>query len=136
MTPPDTHALIRMFFTSMPSGTAADLLTEDFTAWTTTSPTPAPRARYLGGIQMLQSLFPAGLHYTVDAVIAEADRAAAEVRSHGIFADGEAFSASYVFTFKLRDGRIAALAEHFDPRPVEEQIKPRMMAALRAQAAG
>lgn len=127
----EAHDLIHRFFAAMPAGTLDEsLFTDDATVTTTTTPEPSPGAKYLDGIKLLQSLFPEGLHYTVDSVTAEDDRAAAEVRSQGTLADGEVFACRYAFIFRLRDGRIASIAEHFNPEPVERLIMPRMMAAM------
>ncbi len=128
-----SHDLIRRFFASMPEGKLdPDMFTEDLTVTTASSPEEMPGAFYLGGITVLQSLFPEGLHYTVEAVIAEGDRAAAEVRSQGTMSDGEVFTTRYAFLFTLRDGRIARIAEFFEPEPVQRLIMPKLMAAMAA----
>jgi hypothetical protein len=66
---------------------------------------------------------------------AEEDRVAAEIRSNGRFTDGDAYENVYVFVLRIRDGRIAFVAEHFNPDPVVKQILPRIQAAM-AKAAG
>jgi ketosteroid isomerase-like protein len=127
------HDLIQRFFAAMPEGGLdPEMFTEDLTVTTASSPEAMPGSFYLGGITMLQSLFPEGLHYTVDAVIADGDRVAAEVRSQGTMADGEVFATRYAFLFTLRDGRIARIAEFFEPEPVQRLIMPKLMAAMAA----
>lgn len=129
------HELVRYFFAAMPGGKLSeDIFTSDMTAWTTSSGQEIPVGKYVGGTRMLQSLFPSGLHYTVDSITAEDDRAVAEVRAHGVLADGTDFQNSYVFVLRLRDGKIASLREHFNPAPVVEKIVPRIQAMM-AQAA-
>lgn len=129
------HELVRYFFTAMPEGTLnADIFTPDMTAWTLTSGQESPVGRYVGGIKLLQSLFPEGLHYAVGSITAEDDRAVAEVRAHGVFADGSGFENVYVFLFRLRDGKIAGIREYFNPAPVMEQLAPRMQAAMAQMA--
>ena len=123
------------FFAALSAGAVPDdMLTEDMTAWTTTSGT-MPRQRYQGGVTMLQSLFPAGLAYTVDSLTAEEDRVAAEVQSRGTLSSGEDFHNLYLFMLRIRDGRIASVAEHFNPTAVREKIAPLMQAAM-ARTAG
>lgn len=129
-----SHALVRKFFAALSSGNVPDeLLAPDMTAWTTTSGA-ADRARYQGGIKMLSSITSGGLAYTVDSITAEDDRAAAEVHSEGKLVNGETFKNVYVFVFRIRDGRIASVAEHFNPQPVEQKIIP-LFKAMMAKAA-
>ena len=128
-----SHDLISRFFAAMPEGGLdPEMFTEDLTVTTANSPEPVSGSFYLDGIAVLQSLFPEGLHYTVDAVIADGDRAAAEVRSRGTMADGEVFATRYAFLFTLREGRIARIDEFFEPEPVQRLIMPKLMAAMAA----
>ncbi|MBW8783205.1 MAG: nuclear transport factor 2 family protein [Novosphingobium sp.] len=130
----DPHDLIRRFVEGLSRGDLPDdLFTNDLMVWTTPSGTEAPKAQYQGAVRLLQSLFPQGLRYTLDWAIAEGNRGAAEVRSHGVLASGEEFAARYAFMFGFCDSRIATLAEHTDPRPVEQKIMGPLMAAM-AQA--
>jgi len=124
------HALARSFFTALSNGNVPDdLLTSDMTAWTTTSGT-TDKARYQGGIKMLATLFSGGLRYTVDSLTAEEDRVAAEVQSRGTLVNGDAFHNVYIFMIRIRDGRIASVAEHFNPAAVQEKIMPLLQAAM------
>jgi ketosteroid isomerase-like protein len=80
------HQIVRDFFSALASGNLPDtMLTADMTVWTTTSGA-APKEKYQGGVKLLRSLF-----------------------------DGQDFQNTYVFMFRIRDGRIAAVAEHFNP---------------------
>lgn len=125
-----THALVRLFFAHLGAGTlSADLFTDDATAWTLTTKTASPVAQYLRGTKALVALFPAGLAYTIASITAEADRAAAEVTAHGLLGAGQVYDNHYVMLFRIRDGKIAALSEYFDPKPVEDLIMPRLIAA-------
>jgi ketosteroid isomerase-like protein len=129
MTHPN-HQLVRDFFAALGTGNVPDtLLTPDMTAWTTSSGT-APRQKYQGGVKLLQSLFDGGLAYTIDSLSAEGDRVAAEVQSRGRLVNGQEFHNIYVFMFRIRDGRIAAVAEHFNPDPVREKLGPLIQAAM------
>ncbi len=128
-----SHALAHRFLAALSAGAVPDdLLTDDMTVWTTTGGT-SEKARWQGGLAMLSALFTDGLTYTADAITAEADRIAIEAHSAGTLRDGSAFANRYVFILRTRDGRIAAIAEHMNPKPVEEQIRPAMMALMAAR---
>ena len=125
------HDLARRFFAALSAGAFPDgLLADEITTWTTTSGASSDKARYEGGVKLLSSLFPQGLAYTVDSLTAEDDRVAAEVHAQGTLADGVVFQNRYAFVLRIQDGKIAAIAEHFDPGPVREKIVPLMMAAM------
>lgn len=126
--PQSNHQIVLDFFTALSNGTlSAGMFTADMTAWTTTSG-ESSRDRYLAGVAMLQCLFPARLTYTVDSLTAEDDRVAAEVQSRGTLVDGKTFHNTYVFMFRIRDERIAGLAEHFNPQVVRDLILPLLQA--------
>jgi uncharacterized protein len=96
---------------------------------------PIEKANYQGGVKMLASLFIDGFNHTIDSLTAEEDRVAAEIRSKGTFSDGDTYENVYVFLLRIRDGRIASVAEHFNPDPVVKKILPRIQAAM-AKASG
>jgi uncharacterized protein len=82
-------------------------------------------------------VFDGGLSYSVNSLTAEADRVAAEVTARGQLIDGFDYQNTYVFVLRIRDGQIAAIAEHFNPLPVREKIVPLLQAAMaKAVAAG
>jgi len=125
------HQLVRDFFASLSTGNLADeLFTDDMTVWTTTSG-PSARARYQGGVKLLQSLFQDGLRYSVDSLTAEEDRVAAEVQGRGRLKNGVDYQNIYVFIFRIRNGRIASVAEHTNPLVVNEKIMPLLQAAMK-----
>jgi ketosteroid isomerase-like protein len=128
------HQVARKFFAALFSGDVRDeLLAPGMAAWTTLG--PVDKASYQGGVKTLASLFVGGWDHTIDSLTAEEDRVAAEVRSSGRFADGDVYENRYVFMLKIRDGRVASVAEHFNPDPVVKKILPRMQASM-AKAAG
>jgi ketosteroid isomerase-like protein len=126
------HQIARKFFAALFSGNITDdLLTSDMSAWTTLG--PMDKVAYQGGVKAVMSLFavpPASVTYTIDALTAEDERVAAEIRSKGTFTDGEGYEMNYVFVLRIREGRIASVAEHFNPVPVMEKIFPRMQPAM------
>jgi ketosteroid isomerase-like protein len=105
------------------------------TAWTTTSGAPSDRARYQGGVKLMASVFNGGCTYTVDSLTADDDRVAAEVHAGGTLSNGEGFANTYVFILRIRDGAIASVAEHFNPKPVVEKLMPLLQEVMAKMAA-
>lgn len=124
------HRIVRDFFIALGRGELPDeLLAPDMTVWTTTGGAVS-KDRYQGGVRLLGMICQGGgLAYTIHALTAEEDRVAAEVRGSGTLVNGEPFENAYAFFFRIRDGRIASVAEHFDPGPVQERLAPLMRAA-------
>ena len=124
------HQLVRDFFAVLPTGNLPDeLLTPDMTAWTTTSGA-SDKARFQGGVKLLASIFSGSLRYSIDSLTAEEDRVAAEVQSRGTLVNGEDFHNTHVFMFRIRDGRIASVAEHMNAFIVREKLVPLLQAAM------
>ncbi len=132
------HTIARAFFAALSAGSIPDdLLTDDMTAWTISSGQTSDRARYQGGIKLFAKIFDGAYTYFVDSLTSEDDRIAAEVHTLGRLSTGEGFSNTYVFMLKIRDGKIAHVAEHFDPRPMQEKLMPliqQVMAGLVSDA--
>jgi uncharacterized protein len=123
--------VVRDFFAALSRGELGDdLFTEDVRIWTNTSGS-SEKTRYQGGVKILQSLFEGGLEYRIDSLTAEEDRVAAEVQGHGKLKSGEEYHNTYVFMFRVRDGHIAAVAEHCNSILVREKIVPLLQAAVR-----
>ena len=122
------HKVARDFFTAFFAGEMDEsFLTEDMSAWTTLG--PLERSPYVASVKQVISLFQgpnAKFQYWIDAITAEDDRAVVEVHSQGNFEDGEPYAMTYVFVLRIRDGKVASVAEHFNPIPVMEQMFPRM----------
>ena len=128
---PVNHQLVRDFFTAIASGNVPDdLLTQDMSLWTVNGGT-SDKARFQGAMKMLASIFSGTLRYEIDALTAEDDRVAAEVQSHGTLPDGEPFHNTHLFMCRIRDGRIAAVAEFMNQFIGREKIAPLMLAAMR-----
>ncbi len=134
MTNPN-HELVRRFFVALSGGNLTDdLLTPDMSFWTVTSG-PSDKARFQGGAKLLASLFGGTLVYDIDALTSEEDRVAAEVQSRGTLSNGEDFHNTHVFTFRIRDGKIASAAEFMNPFIMREKIAPLFQAAMAKAAA-
>jgi ketosteroid isomerase-like protein len=124
------HTVARKFFAALSSGNLPDdLLTADMIVWTTTSGA-TEKARYQAGIGLLASVFSGGIAYTVDSLTAEGDRVAAEVQGRGTLTNGETYHNIYAYILRIRDGRVASVAEHFNPEPIRQKIAPLLQAAM------
>jgi ketosteroid isomerase-like protein len=127
--------LARAYFAAVTAGELPDdLLTPDMTAWTTTQGT-MDKATYQGLIRLLARMCAKPLAFTIDALTAEGERVVAEARSEGLLIDGQPYGNTYVFVFKVRDGRIAWIAEHYNALIVTEKLIP-VMKLLEARDAG
>jgi ketosteroid isomerase-like protein len=128
---PSNHQIARDFFSALSKGDVPDyLLTTDMQMWTTSTGTWQSRARFQAGIKVLALAFNGGLHYTVESLTSEADRVAAEVISRGLLITGESYETRYLFMLRMRDGRIASVAEHNNPAQVNGKLGPLLQAIL------
>lgn len=124
--PTINHQLARAYFDAVSAGELPDtLLTDDFTAWATTTGA-LTREAYQGMIGLLARMCREPIRFTIDAITAEADRAVAEARSTAILVNGEPYANTYVFSFRIRDGRIAWIAEHYNALIVQDKLVPLM----------
>lgn len=123
---PSHHDLARAYFAAVTAGDLPDtLLTDDFTAWTTTQGSVS-RDAYKHAIRLLARMCATPIRFEIDAITAEDDRLVAEARSHAALIDGEVYSNTYVFSFRIQGGRIAWIAEHFNALVVQEKLYPLM----------
>jgi len=129
---PASHQIVRDFFAAVTAGELPDsLLTPDMKGWTTTQGS-MDKAAYQHVIRLLSEMTPQPLRFIIDSITAEDDRAVAEVHSEGTLINGEDYANTYVFVFRIRDGKIASVAEHFNALIVQEKLIP-LMADLRAK---
>jgi ketosteroid isomerase-like protein len=63
---------------------------------------------------------PRGLRMTVDALIAEGDKVALEVHSHGELSNGRVYENEYHALITVRDGKIAEVKEYMDTQHVHQ----------------
>lgn len=131
-----SHRIARDFFAAIAGGDLPEqLVTPDMAAWTVTSGA-TDKARFQGGVKLLASIFGGTLTYTIDALTAEDDRVVAEVRSHGTLAGGEPFQNTHVFILRVREGRVASVAEFMNQDAVRDKIVPLMQAAMAGDGSG
>ncbi|WP_340589009.1 nuclear transport factor 2 family protein [Erythrobacter alti] len=118
------HEIVRKFFTALEAGHLPEaLLTDDFSAWTTTQG-ELTHEQYASAIPLLAKLTNGTIHFTVDAISAEDDRVVAEVRGKAKLIDGTDYANTYVFVFRMRDNCIRSVAEHFNVQLVMEKLVP------------
>jgi ketosteroid isomerase-like protein/predicted N-acetyltransferase YhbS len=60
------------------------------------------------------TVFPEGLHFTPERVVAERDWVCLEMRSHGVHVSGRTYGNHYTYWFEIRDGMIVQLKEWLD----------------------
>lgn len=126
--------LIRRFFAGISQGDVADeMLTDDMTFWSINSG-ENDKAGFQGGIKLLALAANHSIQYNIISLTAEEDRVVAEVASSGTLISGEALANNHIFLFRLRDGKIASVAEYMNQFVVREKIIP-IMQELAAKAA-
>jgi ketosteroid isomerase-like protein len=120
----ENYRLARAFFDAVTAGELPDdLLTSDMTAWIT-SGGPREKARYQDSIRLLAAMCATPLRFTIHSLTADDDRVVAEAESAGTLINGEEYHNTYVYVFRIRDGRIASVAEHYDPLIAQEKLMP------------
>ncbi len=120
------HAIARAYFAAVEAGELPDdLCCDDMTAWITTGGT-MDKAAYQGLIRLLARMCQSPICFTIDAITAEDDRVIAEARSVATLIDGQAYAQTYVFAMRIRDGRIAHIAEHYNALETQEKLMPLM----------
>ena len=124
------YALAEAYLAAVTAGDLPDsLLTDDMTAWLTTQG-PVSKADYQGAIRLFAQLAKTQIRFTVDAMTAQDDRVVIEAHSQATLINGEDYGNTYVFSLRVRDGRIAWIAEHFNPLIAQEKLIP-LAASLR-----
>jgi uncharacterized protein len=124
------YAVADAYLAAVTAGDLPDsLLTDDMTAWLTTQG-PISKAAYQGAIRLLARMAQTPIRFTVDAITAQDDRVVIEARSRATLINGEEYGNTYVFSLRVRDGRIAWIAEHFNALIAQEKLVP-LAASLR-----
>ena len=129
------YQLAREYFTAVSNGDLPDsLLTSDMTGWITTGGT-LDKARYQHLIRLLAAMCARPLTFTIKSLTSDEDRVVAEAKSQGTLINGEEYRNTYVFVFRIRDGRIASVAEHYNALIAQEKLIPLMDQARATVAA-
>ena len=124
------YALAEAYLAAVTAGDLPDsLLTDDMTAWLTTQG-PISKAAYQGAIRLFARMAQSPIRFTVDALTAEDDRVVIEAHSQATLINGEEYGNTYVFSLRVRGGRIAWIAEHFNALIAQEKLFP-LAASLR-----
>lgn len=130
----DNHKLARAYIAAVTAGDLPDhLLTDDMTAWLTSQGTIS-KAKYQQAIHLLRAMLAEPIAFTIDAITAEEDRAVIEARSAGRLIDGNDYVQTYVFALRVRDGRIAHIAEHYNLAVAQEKLLPLMARLMKDKA--
>jgi ketosteroid isomerase-like protein len=99
---------------------ALDIMTDDATWWIAGKPEQLPAAGVYGK-EKIARLFhnmagqlKGGLRMTVRSAIAEGDKVALEVESHGELKNGRVYDQQYHFLVTVRDEKISEVREYLD----------------------
>lgn len=129
-----SYRIAQDYVTAVMAGDLPDaMLTPDMTAWITTAGTVSKQS-YQRMIQMMKVMCATPLVFTVQAMTADEDRVVIEVTSAATLVSGEDYRQTYVFVLRLRDGKIAAVAEHYNALVAQEKLLP-LMATAKAKIA-
>jgi ketosteroid isomerase-like protein len=102
-----------------------DTMSEDARFWLAGKHASLPSAGWHTKPEMSQMFYtmtgqmPAGLRMKVKSLIAEGDRVAVEVESHGELSNGRVYDNEYHALLTLRDGRICEFKEYMDTQHVK-----------------
>ena len=67
-------------------------------------------------------VFPGGLRFDVQGMVAEGDKVAVEATSEGEHVSGQTYSNEYHFLFEFRDGKLLKLKEFMDTEQVTDVL--------------
>jgi len=110
------YAVAEAYLAAVTAGELPDsLLTDDMTAWLTTQG-PVSKSDYQGAIRLLAKMCKSQIRFTVDAMTAEDDRVVVEAHSQATLIDGQQYANTYVFSLRVRNGRIAWMPTAADQR--------------------
>jgi ketosteroid isomerase-like protein len=107
-------------FTASDLAGVLDTMTEDATWLIPGKPGSSPAVglydkRRIGRLfQAMLDRLNSGLTMTVSSAIAEGDKVALEVRSHGELTNRNVYRQEYHFLMEFRDGKICAVREYLD----------------------
>lgn len=103
---------------------ALELLAADATWWMAGKPELTPASGLQSKEQMarlfygMDSQLKDGLRLTVKGAIAEGEKVALEVESHGELHNGRIYNNEYHFLMSIRDGKIREVREYYDTQHV------------------
>ncbi len=103
---------------------ALAMMADDATWWLAGKPGAAPvvgmqtKTQMAGLFDVMLSQLENGLKMTVKSVVAEGDKVAVEVESHGRLRNGRVYDQEYHFAITIRGGKIAAVREYLDTQHV------------------
>ncbi len=131
----ESYRLARAYFEAVTAGKLPDeLLTPDMTGWITTGGT-LDKAGYQHLVRLLSAMCATPIRFTIKSLTADEDRVIAEAESEANLISGEEYRNTYVFVLRIRDGRIASVAEHYNALIVNEKLMPLMERAAASLAA-
>ena len=127
MTDAESKQLASEFFARFSANDIAgalDTMADDATWWMAGKPELLSAAGEYGKEHMARVFYGMtgrlkdGLRMTVKSLIAEGDRVAVEVESHGELKNGRVYNNEYHIAMTIRDGKIHAVREYYDTHHV------------------
>ncbi|TXS95432.1 nuclear transport factor 2 family protein [Parahaliea maris] len=73
-------------------------------------------------INNIFTVFPDGLRFTINGMVAEGDKVAVEAVSQGEHVSGQSYENDYHFLFEFRDGKLLRLKEYMDTEHVTDVL--------------
>lgn len=132
MTRDENHRLAHAFIDAVRAGCLPDeLLTDEMTGWITTGGT-VPRAAYQAMVGSLKHMLDGPIEMTIDSITAEDDRVVIEAHSTARLVNGDAYANTYIYVLRVRDGRLASVAEHYNALVAQEKLVP-LLRQMRAE---
>jgi ketosteroid isomerase-like protein len=123
------HEIVRKFISAMSDGNITDdLVTPDFAVWIVGGEQLVDKESYVNGIANLPKVFPNKLTFTIHSLTAEDDRVVAEFSGNGTTTDGKLYDNTYLYLFKVRDGKVYFLAEYLNLDEMRGVLLPAMTA--------
>lgn len=120
----ENHRLAHAFIDAVRAGHLPDeLLTDDMTGWITTGGT-VPRAAYQAMVGSLKHMLDGPIEMMVDSVTTEADRVVIEAHSSARLVTGDTYANTYIYVLRVRDGKLASVAEHYNALVAQEKLVP------------
>jgi len=98
------------------------------TGWITTGGM-VDKASYQHLVKLLAAMCDGPLRFTIKSFTADEDRVVAEAESKGKLINGQDYANTYVFVFRIRDGRLASVAEHYNALITQDKLMPLMEVA-------
>lgn len=80
------------------------------------------KAQITDSVKGIFDVFPRGLKFSIDDMVAEGNKVAVEAKSQGEHVSGKTYSNEYHFLFEFLDGKLIKLKEYMDTELVTDVL--------------